>query len=96
MSKIVHEIIRILNESSFYLLLGFTLAGLLHVLMQRYPRATASLTGTGKRPVFLASLIGLPMPLCSCGVLPAALQPHEWNIADQATPHYPAPLRNRR
>ena len=73
MSKIVHEIIRILNESSFYLLLGFTLAGLLHVLMQRYPRATASLTGTGKRPVFLASLIGLPMPLCSCGVLPAAL-----------------------
>jgi uncharacterized membrane protein YraQ (UPF0718 family) len=73
MSKVVHEIIRILNESSFYLLLGFTLAGLLHVLMQRFPRATASLTGTGKRPVFLASLIGLPMPLCSCGVLPAAL-----------------------
>lgn len=73
MPKIVHEIIRILNESSPYLLLGFTLAGLLHVLMQRYPRATASLTGKGKRPVFLASLIGLPMPLCSCGVLPAAL-----------------------
>lgn len=73
MPKAVHEIIRILNESSFYLLLGFTLAGLLHVLMQRFPRATASLTGSGKRPVFLASLIGLPMPLCSCGVLPAAL-----------------------
>jgi uncharacterized membrane protein YraQ (UPF0718 family) len=71
--KVVHEIIRILNESSFYLLLGFTLAGLLHVLMQRFPRATAALTGRGKRPVFLASLIGLPMPLCSCGVLPAAL-----------------------
>ncbi len=73
MLKVVHEIIRILNESSPYLLLGFTLAGLLHVLMQRFPRATASLTGKGKRPVFLASLIGLPMPLCSCGVLPAAL-----------------------
>lgn len=73
MSKVAHEIIRILSESSFYLLLGFTLAGLLHVLMQRFPSATASLTGRGKRPVFLASLIGLPMPLCSCGVLPAAL-----------------------
>jgi uncharacterized membrane protein YraQ (UPF0718 family) len=73
MPKAVHEIIRILNESSFYLLLGFTLAGFLHVLMQRFPRATASLTGSGKRPVFFASLIGLPMPLCSCGVLPAAL-----------------------
>lgn len=71
--NVVHEIIRILNESSVYLLSGFTLAGLLHVLMQRFPRATAALTGRGKRPVFLASLIGLPMPLCSCGVLPAAL-----------------------
>jgi uncharacterized membrane protein YraQ (UPF0718 family) len=67
------EIIRILNESSFYLLLGFSLAGLLHVLMQRFPRATAALTGKGRRTVLLASLIGLPMPLCSCGVLPAAL-----------------------
>jgi len=73
MQSVVHEIIRILNESSFYLLLGFTLAGFLHVLMQKFPRATASLTGRGKKPVFLASLIGLPMPLCSCGVLPAAL-----------------------
>jgi uncharacterized membrane protein YraQ (UPF0718 family) len=71
--RIGHEIVRILNESSFYLLMGFTLAGLLHVLMQRFPRATASLTGRGTKPVFLASLIGLPMPLCSCGVLPAAL-----------------------
>jgi uncharacterized membrane protein YraQ (UPF0718 family) len=73
MITIGHEIIRILNESSVYLLLGFSLAGLLHVLMQRFPGATAALTGKGKRPVFLASLIGLPMPLCSCGVLPAAL-----------------------
>jgi uncharacterized membrane protein YraQ (UPF0718 family) len=73
MITVGHEIVRILNESSVYLLLGFSLAGLLHVLMQRFPRATASLTGRGKRPVVLASLIGLPMPLCSCGVLPAAL-----------------------
>ncbi len=73
MITVGNEIIRILNESSVYLLLGFSLAGLLHVLMQRFPRATAALTGKGKRPVFLASLIGLPMPLCSCGVLPAAL-----------------------
>ncbi len=73
MLRVGQEIIRILNESSVYLLLGFTLAGLLHVLMQRFPRATGALTGKGKRPVFLASLIGLPMPLCSCGVLPAAL-----------------------
>jgi uncharacterized membrane protein YraQ (UPF0718 family) len=73
MPRFAHEIARILNESSPYLLLGFALAGLLHVVMQRFPRATAALTRGGARSVFLASLIGLPMPLCSCGVLPAAL-----------------------
>lgn len=85
MLRVGHEIVRILNESSVYLLLGFTLAGLLHVLMQRFPRATAALTGRGKRPVFLASLIGLPMPLCSCGVLPAALALRKTGASKGAT-----------
>ena len=31
------------------------------------------LTGKGAKPVVLASLVGMPMPLCSCSVLPAAL-----------------------
>jgi uncharacterized protein len=63
----------ILNESSPYLVLGFALAGFMHVLLDRFPRITAQLTRPGKRPLFLAALLGVPMPLCSCSVLPAAL-----------------------
>lgn len=65
--------LRILNDASIYLLVGFTLAGVLHVVLNRFPGLMTPLTGKGTRPVFLAAAIGLPMPLCSCGVLPAAL-----------------------
>jgi uncharacterized membrane protein YraQ (UPF0718 family) len=71
--NVIAEIYRVVSESAAYLLLGFALAGLLHVILGRYPAVTRMMIGTGPRPVFLASLLGLPMPLCSCGVLPAAL-----------------------
>jgi len=73
MREVFASLVYILRESSPYLILGFALAGVLHVLLQRYPRITAALTGPGKRPVFLAALLGAPMPLCSCSVVPAAL-----------------------
>jgi len=55
------------------LILGFALAGILHVLLARYPRVTAQITGPGRRPVFMAALLGVPMALCSCSVLPTAI-----------------------
>jgi len=73
MGDILNEIIGILSESSVYLLLGFLLAGVLHVILTRFPRVTALFTGSGTRPVFMSTLLGLPMPLCSCSVLPAAM-----------------------
>jgi uncharacterized membrane protein YraQ (UPF0718 family) len=73
MKEILHETITILNESSVYLLLGFLLAGVLHVVLSRYPQITALFTGKGQRGVYMSALLGLPMPLCSCGVLPAAM-----------------------
>ncbi len=72
MQEILTGIIAILYESAPYLLLGFALAGAIHVLLARFPRVTAILTGTGRRPILWAALIGLPMSLCSCSVLPAA------------------------
>lgn len=71
--QLIHEILVMLNEASVYLLLGFALAGLLHIVLERFPAVTRMMTGRGKRPVLMATLLGLPMPLCSCGVLPAAL-----------------------
>ncbi|HEX6791472.1 MAG TPA: SO_0444 family Cu/Zn efflux transporter [Candidatus Krumholzibacteria bacterium] len=73
MREIFSALVEILRESSPYLILGFALAGVIHVLLHRYPRITAQLTGPGRRPVFLAALLGAPMPLCSCSVLPAAM-----------------------
>jgi uncharacterized protein len=67
------ETVAIVEESAPYLLAGFFLAGLLKVVLNRYPRITSVLTGPGKRPVFLAALLGAPLPLCSCSVIPSAL-----------------------
>ena len=62
----------ILKDASVFLLLGFLLAGVLAALV---PRALMRrLVGTGKvKSVLWASVLGLPLPLCSCGVLPTAL-----------------------
>ena len=62
----------ILREASFFLLLGFVLAGVFAVLV---PAALFTrFLGRGKiRSVLWASAIGTPLPLCSCGVLPTAL-----------------------
>ena len=62
----------ILREASLFLLVGFTIAGVLAVLVP--PRLFARLLGRGKiRSVLWASAVGAPIPLCSCGVLPTAL-----------------------
>lgn len=62
----------ILNEMSPYILLGFIFAGLLHVFIPRETMAR-HLAGNGWRPVLKAALFGIPLPLCSCGVLPTAV-----------------------
>ncbi len=61
----------ILVESSLWLLLGFAIAGAIHALV---PRAwmLKHLSGGGFWPVAKASLLGIPLPLCSCSVIPVA------------------------
>ena len=61
----------IYRESAVYMLMGFLIAGALHI-WGRQEKVSALLGGDGLRPVFLAALIGTPLPLCSCGVVPAA------------------------
>ncbi len=58
-------------EMAPYLLIGFALAGLLRAFVTE--RALSRhLGGDGFGPVLKASLLGVPLPLCSCGVLPTA------------------------
>ena len=66
-----------LQAMSPYLLLGFAVAGVLHVFIP--PSAVEKyLGGRGPGAVLRASLLGIPLPLCSCGVLPvtASLRRH--------------------
>lgn len=60
-----------LQEASVYIVFGLFVGGLLKVFMS--PGYVASHLGTGRfKPVLKAALFGIPIPLCSCGVLPAA------------------------
>jgi uncharacterized membrane protein YraQ (UPF0718 family)/copper chaperone CopZ len=54
-----------------YLLLGFFVAGVLSILISA-EWVERHLGGRGLGQVFKASLFGVPLPLCSCGVLPVA------------------------
>lgn len=62
---------RLLVESGPYILFGLIIGGLLKVFLS--PALVARHLGRGRfGPVFKAALLGIPIPLCSCGVLPAA------------------------
>lgn len=70
--KLLNSLFYMLNEMSPYVLLGFFIAGLMHAFV---PQRTFArhLSSTGWRAVVKAALVGIPLPLCSCGVLPTAI-----------------------
>lgn len=61
----------IFAEAGLWLLIGFGVAGLLHAFVSK-ERLTKHLGKPGFGSVLKASLIGVPLPLCSCSVIPAA------------------------
>ncbi len=59
----------VLGQMAPYLLFGFLMAGVLSVAIT--PEwVERHLGGRGFGPVFKSSLFGIPLPLCSCGVIP--------------------------
>jgi len=71
MTAFFEELWMILTESSVWLLFGFLLAGIVHVLVPR-EWMLKHLGGKGIVPIAKASLLGIPLPLCSCAVIPVA------------------------
>jgi uncharacterized membrane protein YraQ (UPF0718 family) len=63
-------------EMSPFLLFGFFVAGILSVLVSRRFVET-HLGGRGIWPLVKASLLGVPLPLCSCGVIPVTMSLHK-------------------
>jgi len=62
----------LLNEMSVYLVFGFVVAGILHIFLKQ-DMIARHLGKNNLSSVLKASLFGIPLPLCSCGVLPTAL-----------------------
>lgn len=60
----------VMLELAPWLLLGAAVAGVLHVLL---PPGFVHRNLRGRGSVFKAVLLGVPLPLCSCGVIPAGL-----------------------
>jgi hypothetical protein len=64
----------LLLESSVYILMGLLVAGMLRVFFD--PAFVSRHLGAGSgrfKAVFKAAILGIPLPLCSCGVLPVAV-----------------------
>ncbi len=80
----MHEIYHLILEMAPYILLGFFLAGIMHTfipnsLYRRY------LGGNSFRSVVNATILGIPLPLCSCGVIPTAMSLHREGASKGAT-----------
>ncbi len=72
LANIFLEAWQLLLESSLYVLFGLLVSGLLRVFLD--PKTVSRQLGQGKyKSVFKAAFLGIPLPLCSCGVLPAAV-----------------------
>ena len=73
--SIIYEILKeswhIYLDVAIYMLFGFFVAGILYVFFKA--EKIKKHLGTGKiKPVILSALFGIPIPLCSCGVVPVA------------------------
>ncbi len=80
----MREVFELINGMAPYLLLGFFLAGIMHAFI---PNAIyrKHLGGNSFRSVVNAALLGIPLPLCSCGVIPTAMSLRKEGASKAAT-----------
>jgi uncharacterized protein len=70
-TEVLQSAWEVLLDSSPYVIFGFLVAGLLKAFLP--DNLVAKHLGKGKTAgIFKSALVGIPLPLCSCGVLPAA------------------------
>ena len=84
LTKVLLDFWGTVAEMSPYLLFGFFVAGILSVLVsQRF--VERHLGGRGVWPLLKASLFGIPLPLCSCGVIPVSISLHKHGASKGST-----------
>ena len=84
MKEYIMPLLDMMGEMAPYLLLGFLLAGILHAFVPRRIYTTC-LAGNGFGSVAAAALFGIPLPLCSCGVIPTAMSMRREGASKAAT-----------
>ena len=72
LSKFGGELVQLTMEMAPYLLLGFLFAGMLYAWFPNQ-KMMKYLGKNNTASVFRASLLGVPLPLCSCGVIPTGV-----------------------
>ena len=72
----MNEIVSLINSMSPYLLLGFFLAGMMHAFIPNY-LFHKYLSKNSFGSVLNAAMLGIPLPLCSCGVIPTGMSLHK-------------------
>lgn len=82
--ELLNNLIHVLNDASLWLLVGLLSAGLIKAWIPE-DLMTRWLGGSGLWPVTKAAVIGAPLPLCSCGVLPAAVGLRRGGASKEAT-----------
>jgi len=78
------ELLYLTNEMSPYLLLGFLIAGMLHVVIRK--ELVQKYVGKNNlKSVIYAAFLGIPLPLCSCGVIPTGISFKKEGASNGAT-----------
>lgn len=70
-SPFANEVLSLFVEMAPYLVVGFAVAGVLSVVLSK-DVVSRHIGHPGFASVLKASILGVPLPLCSCGVVPAA------------------------
>jgi len=84
LTEIGLQLWRTLAEMAPYLIFGFGVAGILSVLVSQ-ETVERHIGGRGFMSVFKAALFGVPLPLCSCGVIPVAASLRKHGASKGAT-----------
>lgn len=71
-------------DSALLLLLSFALAGLLSLVLNA-KNIQRLVSGGKRREVLVTALVGVPLPLCSCSVLPVAYQLRRAGVSKAGT-----------
>lgn len=73
--SLINELLSIALSAAPWLLLGLVIAGLIKALMPEH-LLQRWMGGRGLGSILRAAVIGMPLPLCSCGAIPTALALH--------------------